>query len=352
MLFNSFNHGKNGSLVLDVGRPEGRAAFLRLVAMSDVLVQNFSPGVMPKLGLAYDDLRQSNDQIVAISMPAFGLTGPYRDWRSYGPGIDAMSGLSHLTGYPDGPPVKPGNFFCDQNAAIHAAFATVVALHHRRLSGEGQHVELAMIEGEMQILADAYMDQVMNGRERMRKANDHDWMAPHDIFPCREPDTWVAIAVETDGQFASLCEVIGRPELAHEPRFATIAARHTNRRELDEPISTWTGERTPYAVQEALQAAGVPAGASLDALGLFQDPHVAAREGLQYVETAGVGPTPYPRPAFRLSGTPVPLANPAPVFGSANSYVFRDLLRMSETEIAALYEAGITSDQPSGSGGH
>jgi crotonobetainyl-CoA:carnitine CoA-transferase CaiB-like acyl-CoA transferase len=140
--------------------------------------------------------------------------------------------------------------------------------------------------------------------------------------------------------------------MAKDSRFATIESRHEHRRELDAPITAWTRTVTPYEAQAALQSVGVPAGASLVATMLFGDPHIVAREGLQYVETAGVGPTPYPRPAFRLSGTPVPLTNPAPVFGGANSYVFRDLLRMSEAEIAALYEAGITSDLPTGTGGH
>ncbi|MGE5595807.1 MAG: CaiB/BaiF CoA transferase family protein [Hyphomicrobiales bacterium] len=345
MLFNQLNRGKR-SLVLDAARPEGRELFLALVANSDIVVQNFSPRVMPNLGLDYESLRKVNPGIILVSMPAFGLDGPYRDRISYGPGVDAMSGLSHLTGYEDGPPMKPGNFFCDQNAGLHAAFAAMAALWHRRETGEGQHVELAMIEGEFQILADAYIDFAMNGRERRRQGNDHPWMAPHGMFPCRGDDAWVAIAVETDAQFAALAQAIGRPELAADPRFATRPARHANRRLLDDPIAQWTRQRTHYEAQSALQAAGVPAAAALDVLELLSDPHVRARDGIEFVETPGVGPAPCLRMALRLSDTPTPAAGPAPCFADANDYVLGELLGLSAARIAELEEAGVTARVP------
>jgi crotonobetainyl-CoA:carnitine CoA-transferase CaiB-like acyl-CoA transferase len=349
LLFNAFNHGKR-SLVLDAAKPAGREVFLGLAAQSDIVVQNFAPRVMGNLGLGYDDLRSVNPDIILVSMPAFGLSGPYRDRGSYGPGIDAMSGLSHLTGYADGPPSKPGNFFCDQNAAVLAAYATLAALRHKEATGEGQHVELAMIEGEFQLLADAYAESLLNGREPMRAGNDHRGFAPHDTFPCLGEDAWVAIGVDDDAQFAALCGVIGRPELADDPRFATASARFANRHELEGPIAAWTRGRTVYEAQAALQQVGVPAGAVLDAVQLLSDPHVVARHGFEYVETGGVGPTPYPRPAFQLSGTPVPLERPGPEFGDANSFVLRDLLGLGEEQIARLYADGIVASEPVAAG--
>jgi crotonobetainyl-CoA:carnitine CoA-transferase CaiB-like acyl-CoA transferase len=349
--FNAFNHGKR-SLALDVTRAEGRDLFLGLVRHADVVVQNFSPRVLPNLGLGFEVLAAANPAVILVSMPAFGLDGPYRDRGSYGPGVDAMSGLSHLTGYEDGPPMKPGNFFCDQNAAVLAAFATLCALRHRDRAGEGQHLELAMIEGEFQVLADAYLDVVFNGREPHRMGNDHPWMAPHGVFPSAGEDAWVAIAVETEAQFAALCRVIGCPDLATDARFARQRERHANRRLLDEPIAAWTRTRTHYEAQAVLQAAGVPAGAVLNSVELLADPHLAVRRGFEYVETPGVGPTPYPRPAFVLSGTPVPLETPGPAFGSANGFVLRDLLALDEGTIAALYAAGVVADEPVATGGH
>ena len=284
MLFNELNHGKR-SLSLDVSKPAGRQVFLDLVAKSDVVVQNFAPRVMPNLGLDYETLRTVNPGIIMLSMPAFGLSGPLRDRIAYGPGVDAMSGFCHLTGYPDGPPMKPGNFFCDQNAGLHAAFSALAALWHRNATGEGQHIELAMIEGEFQVLGDAYIDFAMNGRERARTGNDHPWMAPHGMFRCKGDDAWAAIAVATDEQFASLCTLIGRANLATDPRFATAPSRHANRALLTEPVTAWASERSHIEAQDALQAAGVPAGAALDARELLANPHVVARHGFEYVDT-------------------------------------------------------------------
>ena len=342
MLFNELNHGKR-SLSLDVSKPAGRQVFLDLVAKSDVVVQNFAPRVMPNLGLDYETLRTVNPGIIMLSMPAFGLSGPLRDRIAYGPGVDAMSGFCHLTGYPDGPPMKPGNFFCDQNAGLHAAFSALAALWHRNATGEGQHIELAMIEGEFQVLGDAYIDFAMNGRERARTGNDHPWMAPHGMFRCKGDDAWAAIAVATDEQFASLCTLIGRADLATDPRFATAPSRHANRALLTEPVTAWTSQRTHIEAQDALQAAGVPAGAALDARELLADPHVVARHGFEYVDTPNVGPTPYPRVAFTLSDTPVPISGPAPAFGDANDYVLRDLLHRDAATIRALSDANIVT---------
>ena len=347
MLYNELNHGKRG-ISLDVAHPAGRAAFLRLAAKSDVVVQNFAPRVMGNLGIDYENLKAVNPGIVMLSMPAFGLSGPYRDRIAYGPGVDAMSGLSHLSGYADGTPMKPGNFFCDQNAGVHAAFAALAALRHRNLTGEGQHIELAMIEGEFQVLGDAYIDYAMNGRERRRQGNRHNWMAPHGVFPCAGEDAWVAIAVEDDAQFAALCGVIGRPELATDPRFATQQARHANQDALSDPIAAWTRGHTHYDAQAVLQAAGVPAGAVLHSGELLRDPHVLARHGFEYVEVPNAGPAPYPRVAFTLSGTPVPIVKAAPGFAEDNDAIFGDLLGMNAAEIAAMEAAGTTSRLPTG----
>ena len=348
MLLNELNRGKR-SVVIDVAQPAGRALFLELAATADAVVQNFSPRVMGNLGLSYEQLRAARPDIILVSMPAFGLDGPFRDRISYGPGVDAMSGLSHLTGYADGPPMKPGNFFCDQNAGVHAAFATLAAIRHRRRTGPGQHVELAMIEGEFQVVGDACIDFAMNGRERMRTGNDHPWMAPHGVFPCRGDDRWVAIAVEDDAQWQALCGVIRQPDLASDPRFARAPERHVNRALLAEPIETWTRARDHYEAQFILQQAGVPAAAALDVAELLGDPHVTARHGFEYVDTPGVGPTPYPRVAFTLSATPAPVERPGPAFGEANRYVIEGLLARTEAEYQRLVATGIVAEVPSGS---
>jgi crotonobetainyl-CoA:carnitine CoA-transferase CaiB-like acyl-CoA transferase len=347
MMFNELNHGKR-SLALDVSSPAGRGIFLKLAAESDVVVQNFAPRVMGNLGIDYEALSAVNPKIILASMPAFGLSGPYRDRISYGPGIDAMSGLSHLTGYADGPPMKPGNFFCDQQAGALAAFAVCAALNHVEETGRGQHLELAMIDGEFQVLGDAYIDFVMNGRERMRSGNDHPQMEPHGVFRCTGEDAWIAIEVGDDSQWRSLAAAMGQLGVAE--RFPTLADRRQARAEIRVAIESWTTHLTPYEAQAQLQAAGVPAGAVLNALELLADPQVRAYHGFEYIETPGVGPTPYPRVAFRLSGTPVPVSGPAPAFGEANRYVLRDLLGMGQAEIAHWLDTHVIADEPLGSG--
>ncbi|MGH2588799.1 MAG: CaiB/BaiF CoA transferase family protein, partial [Dehalococcoidia bacterium] len=182
--FNELNRSKLG-VAFDAGAPAGREAFLRLATVSDVIVENFAPRVVGNLGIDYERIRAVRPDIVYCSMPAFGKSGPYRDRISYGPGIDAMSGLSHLTGYEGGPPMKPGNYYCDYNAALLAAFGILAALEHRDRTGEGQYVEAAMIEGELQLLGEALLDAQMNGRHGERIGNRDSSIAPHGVYPCR-----------------------------------------------------------------------------------------------------------------------------------------------------------------------
>jgi crotonobetainyl-CoA:carnitine CoA-transferase CaiB-like acyl-CoA transferase len=343
MTFNELNHGKR-SFALDVATPVGKQLFLELAAKSDVVVQNFAPRVMGNLGIDYEALRAVNPRIILASMPAFGLSGPFRDRISYGPGIDAMSGLSHLTGYTDGPPMKPGNFFCDQQAGVLTAFAVCSALRHAERTGEGQHIELAMIEGEFQVLGDAYIDYAMNGRERRRTGNDHPRMEPHGMFRCKGEDAWVAVAVENDRQWRSLATLCGRGDLAAD----NFAERRRHPAEIHRAIEEWTLRRTHLEAQALMQAAGVPAAAVLNAAELLADPHVQAYAGFEYVETPGVGPTPYPRVAFRLSGTPVPVSGPAPAFGEGNAYVLGEVLGRPAAEIEALRRDHVITDEPQG----
>jgi crotonobetainyl-CoA:carnitine CoA-transferase CaiB-like acyl-CoA transferase len=369
MHFNDLNRSKR-SLVLDLRRAEGRALFLELAKISDAVVENFSPRVMANLGLDYPDLCRVRPDIILVSMPAFGKSGPYKDRISYGPGIDAMSGLSHLTGYADGPPSKPGNFYCDQNAAQLAALALLAAVRHRRRTGEGQYVECAMIEGELQVVAEALLDVQLNGRVQTRTGNRHPWQAPHGVYAAGKRNQeienraqgvgrrdaggqapggeWIAIAVETDAQFAALCRELGRPELAADPRFADALSRHANQDALDAIVATWTAGQEKHALQRRLQAAGVPAGAVLNVRELLEDEHVQFRDVFQRLEYPDLArPFPHTRVAFKLRGRHASrIDTPAPRFGGANRAVLGGLLGISEETVAALYAGGVTAEVP------
>ena len=344
--FNELNRGKL-SVPIDVARPEGRELFLRIGEKCDIVVENFSPRVVGNLGVDYAAVRARNPGIIYISMPAFGKTGPYADMRSYGPGIDAMSGLSHLTGYLEGQPLKPGSFYCDQNAGLHAAFAALSALYHRRRTGEGQYIEIPMLEGEIQVIADALMDAAMNGREQTRIGNRHPSIAPHGVYPCAGEDQWATIVAADDAQWRALCRTIGREDLLADPRFATPLDRYHHQDALDEIIAAWTSVRRKEDVQWVLQAAGVSAAAVLEMPEMFDDPHMTARGQFEWVDHPDSTPFPHTRAAFRLSGTPVPVTRTGPMFGGGVSYVMRDLLEIREDELDRLIDAGIVADDRS-----
>lgn len=339
-------HRAKRALTLDLSKPEGRDVLLRLVGASDVVVENMSPRVLPSLGLDYERLRAAKPGIVLVSMPAFGSTGPLRDRVSYGPGIDAMSGLAHLTGYPDRGPMQPANYYCDYNAAVLAAFATIAAIRHRDRTGDGQHVESVMLEGELQVVGEALLDYTMNRRVQRRMGNAHASMSPHGVYPCAGNDRWIAIACENDAQWQQLCTVIGRDDLVADDRFADVVSRVRNRRELDDIVTTWTSTCEAQAATQELQAAGVPAGAAQLVSELMDDEQLRSREYVSIVSHPEAGDTPYSRPAFTLSKTPSRTERHAPVYGQDIDYVLRELLGLSETGAQALEDSHVTARQP------
>ena len=339
-------HRAKRAVTLDLSKTAGRDILLRLVGVSDIVVENMSPRVLPSLGLDYAVLREAKRDIVLASMPAFGATGPLRDRVSFGPGIDAMSGLAHLTGYPDRGPMQPANYYCDYNAGALAALGVIAAIRHRDRTGEGQHIELAMLEGELQVVGEALLDYTMNGRVQQRSGNEHPSMAPHGVFPCAGDDRWIAISCEDDAQWQRLCRAIGRSELVKDARFTDVISRIRHRVEIDEIVSAWTRERTPHGAAEELQAAGVPAGPAQLITELLDDPQLRAREYVTIVPHPEAGDTPYARPAFTLSQTPTHTERHAPLYGQDTDYVLRDLLGLSAEDVAALEAAGVTARQP------
>lgn len=345
--FNELHRGKR-HIALDLAQPAARALFLELVAISDVVLENYAPRVLGNLGIDYATLREAKPDIVLVSMPAFGKTGPYATRGAYGPGIDAMSGLSHLTGYPDRGPGKPANFYCDQNAGLTAALATIAALRHRGLTGEGQYIELSMLEGELQLLAPALMDAAFNGREQTRLGNRHAWIAPHGVYRCRGDDAWVAIACEEDAQWRALCDAIERPDLAADERFATQPDRHANPDALDEAIEAWTSRRTHHEAQRLLQAAGVAAGALLDAAEVRADAQLRHREVLVFADHPEVGPSPHTRTAWRSRRGHDGVTGPAPLYGEATEYVLGELLSIDAGRRDALIAEGAVARSPQG----
>lgn len=341
--FNELNRGKR-SVVLDLATPRGRDALLRLAAGADVVIENFAPRVLPNLDIGYEVLRAANPRIILVSMPGFGEGGPYSQRVSYGPGIDAMSGLADLTGYEAGGPMKPGNHYCDQNAGVLAALAVIAALRHAERSGEGQRVEVAMLDGELQTIGEALIAASMGAPVPARQGNTDAHMAPHGVFRCSGEDAWVAIAVRGSDDWRALCSVIG-PAFATRPDLATVEGRLQHRTELAAVLGAWCATRSPGQVQAELQALGVPAGAVLNPAELLTDPHLVARRAHPIVLSPDTGETPMPAVAWDFLEHPFPSLRPAPRFGQHTIEVLREAGLTAE-DIGAMQRDGVTTDVP------
>jgi crotonobetainyl-CoA:carnitine CoA-transferase CaiB-like acyl-CoA transferase len=342
-LFNDLHRGKR-LLAMNIARPEGHQLVLRLVQKCDVVLENFAPRVLGNLGLEYPQLRAVREDIILVSMPAFGKTGPYANRGSYGPGIDAMSGLSHLTGYPDRGPGKPAQFYCDYNAGLTAALATMAALRHRRRTGEGQRIELSMLEGELPLLAPALMDVAMNGRVASRDGNRHAWLAPQGAYRCAGEDQWLALSVEDDAQWLALASIIGCERLASLP----VDARRERHDEIDALIAAWTRERSHYDAMHTLQNSGVPAGAVLNVAEVHRDPQLTHREAFAWQHHPEMGRFPHSRTAWRSRLGHHGVSGPGPTYGDGSGYAICELLGEPPERVAALAAEQIIAMRPPG----
>ncbi len=343
--FNHYNRNKYGC-ALDLSKERGRELFLRLVEGADVVIENFRSDVMENLGLSWETLRERNDQLIMVSMPAHGATGPEKDYVAYGTNVEQLAGLASLSGYAGGPPQKTGISYGDPMAGIAAAGAVALALWDRRRTGFGQHIEVAQRENMIGAIGEFVVGYAMNGREPERRGNRHPSMAPHGCYPCAGDDQWLTIACEDDAQFAGLCSVISKPELAADERFADIASRFRNQEALDALIGAWTSTQDKSAAAEALQAAGVPASPVLTVQDVFADEHLRSRGFFEPVSHAVAGLWEMEGTPWRMSETPGHVRVPPPAFAEHNTYIFRELLGLSAEEVAALYAEGVTGDTP------
>lgn len=343
--FNHVNRNKYGC-ALDLSKEKGHELFLRLVKVSDVVIENYRAEVMDSLGLGYNDLARANPEVIAVSMPGHGKTGPERDFPAYGTSVEQLSGLCHLSGYADGPPQKTGISYGDPMAGIAAAGAVVLALWDRRRTGRGQYIEVAQRENLTNAIGEYIVGYSMNGREPPRRGNRNSSMAPHGCYPCAGDDQWVTIACEDDAQFAALCTVMGQPDLARDERFADVVSRYRNQDALGGLISDWAHRHTKEDVAEALQSAEVPCSPVLSVPEVFADPHLRARDFYESVSHSVAGVWEVEGVHWRLSESPGHIRLPAPAFGEHNGYVLGDLLGLSEAEIAVLEAEGVTGAAP------
>jgi crotonobetainyl-CoA:carnitine CoA-transferase CaiB-like acyl-CoA transferase len=343
--FNATNRNKLG-LTLDLARPDGVRLFKELVKRSEAVVQNYSPRVMPQLGLSYESLREVNPAIVMTSVSGFGQEGPWRDYVSFAAIGEALSGISGLSGYTGEGALIHGVGVSDPFAGYLAAFTTLAAVHHARATGEGRHVDVSQLEASMQYIADALIELEFTGRRRERATIDDSAMAPHGAFPARGEDAWVALSIATEEQWRALLAAMGNPAWASDARFATPLLRRRNREALHERVAEWTARFDRHDLARDLQSRGIPAAPVLAPSDLVKDPGLESAGFFQYVEHKAAGRHPYPSFPARIDGEHPPIRRVGPMLGEDNRYVLSKILGLSDAEISRLEAAKIIGTRP------
>jgi crotonobetainyl-CoA:carnitine CoA-transferase CaiB-like acyl-CoA transferase len=341
-------NGNKRSVTLDLARAAGKRLFLELVAVCDALIENYRASVLDRLGLGYAVLSTVNPQLVYVKISSQGATGPEQDYGSLGSTLEQTAGLASITGYDDGRPLMTNETYPDPVVGILAVGALLAALRRRRQSGKGSFVDISQREVTVTLLGEAVVDFSRSGRVAAPIGNAHPFLAPHGVYPCQVEDTWVALAVGSDGEWRGLCRAIGQPELSEDARFATLPLRWRNQPALDEILSAWTRARDHYQAMHILQAHGVAAGAVLTAGEVIADPHLEARTFWDAVNHPEAGAYRQVTTPWRLSKHPRRATSPAPGLGEHNGYVLGELLGLSAQEISALEAQGIIGTRPIG----
>ncbi len=338
--FNQWNQGKR-SVAIDLTRPQGVALTMELISKSDVVMENFTPGVLDRLGLGYAKLRDLNPRLIMLSLSGYGADGPLSRYAAYGGPVMILSGCASLNGYRDGDPSFVGLSYGDPNAALHGTFAILAALWKRELTGEGQHIDVALLEALLAIIPEGVMSQTMRGDQPPRMGSRDPMMAPHGFFRCSGEDRWVSIAVRSDQEWQALCAVMQRPELATDSRFVTLASRKRHEDELETLVSAWTSSHDAWEVTNLLQEAAIPAFPAVDVAELVADRHLEERKFFVRLEHPEVGTRVHAGIPWRFSGTPLAVRGPAPLVGQDNEYVVKTLLGRSASEYTKLIEERI-----------
>ncbi len=345
--FNNFNAGKLG-IQLNLNTEKGQEIGYRIIEKSDIFLSNFTPRVIEKWNLKYEQIRNVNPKIIAAYQPMQGLEGPHRDYLGFGAVLTPVTGISYMSGFPDRPPIGVGTNYPDYviNPG-HTITAVLAALRYRNRTGKGQLVELPQIESVVNTLGTAVADYLANGHEQGRTGNRSEIMSPHGTFRCADdpesvnsPDRWVVIALRNDANWRKVVDAIGGGEA--EPKFDTFEGRKANEDELEQLITSWTRERKAEDVMEALQALGVPCGVVQNSQDLLErDPHMKERGYYQYLDHPETGRSAYDGPGFRMSKTPGYHNSYGTLLGEHTLDVCERVLGLSMDEIGDLMAEGV-----------
>jgi benzylsuccinate CoA-transferase BbsF subunit len=328
------------SVTLNLNHPKGPEIAKRFIQWADIVGESFTPGVMRRWGLAYEDIVKIKPDIIMFSTTNQGQTGPHATYHGYGVQLTALAGFTHLTGWTDREAAGISGAYTDLISPRLLVTALVAALDYKRRTGKGQYLDFSQFEGSLHFLTPVFLDYLVNNRVWNRKGNRHPYAVPHGVFRCKGEDKWCAIAVFTDGEWKALCKALGNPPWTKDPKFSTFLNRKQNEDELEALIEEWTCQHTPEEVMTLLQKHGVPAGVVNSNQDLYNDPQLKHRNQFIELSHPEIGVYPVENQAYILSKTPAELS-PAPCLGEHNYYVYTQLLGMPEQEFLQLLQEGV-----------
>ena len=323
--FGICNNNKYG-VTINLKTEEGIELAKKLIAWADLIVENFTPGTLKKLGLGYEEMVEVNPDIILLSTCNQGQSGPHALHPGFGSHLSSLCGFTYMTGYPDRLPYILYGPYVDHIGVGYGVIAAVAALEHRRKTGEGQFIDLAQYEAGVQFMIPALLDYSINHRVVERDGNRHGFAAPHNTYPCKGDDRWCVISVFNDQEWKDLCQCMGRDELILDPRFKTIPARKKHEDEADREVAKWTSQLTAEEVFKKLQENGVKAGIVQTIADLFADPQLKHRGFWAPVDHPEIGRCHAEGPPFALSKTPFKIDRPAPMIGEHNELVMKKFL--------------------------
>lgn len=328
------------SLSLNLKHPKASGIIRGLINWADIVVENFAAGVMGRLGLGYDDLKQMKPEIIMLSTNVQGQTGPRSSFEGWGWNTVALTGIGNLTGWQDRSPVGTLQAYADSVVPWFGVLAILGALDYRRRTGKGQYIDVTQYETTCHFLAPFLLDYAANNRIATRAGNQCPYAAPHGVYRCQGEDRWCAITVFTETEWQAFCRVIGSPVWTRDKKFASLADRKANEDELNRLVEQWTINFTPEEVMATMQQAGVPAGIVKTNKEIFEDPQLAHRGYFQRVEHSEIGQCYQQAWPIRLSESLVKI-RPAPCLGEHNEYVCTKILGLSDQEFVELLESGV-----------
>jgi crotonobetainyl-CoA:carnitine CoA-transferase CaiB-like acyl-CoA transferase len=340
--FCAWNRNKR-SITLDMDYSEARKIFLKLVKISDIVVENFSPRVMSNWDLDFATLKKSNEMLIMLSMSGTGQNGPWKDFVAYGPTVQSLGGLTYLTSYSQDAPMGFGYAYADMISGLYGAISILTALEHRDQCGQGQHIDLSEYEAVCTTIGPELIDASFNKQQIVPKGNEAEQKpgAPYGCYKCSGEDRWCVITVFTEEEWQSLCGVLGDPAWSGEDKFSSLAGRKKHKEILDRHIGEWTAGQPAENVVDCLQQAGIAAGVVQNAEDLANDPQLAARKYFTTLNHPVLGETKTDTYPIRFKNCRQAPWKASPLLGEANQYVFEELLGMQKTTIRSYIEQGI-----------